>query len=124
MVYGFDIGALIKATIKKILRIDLLMVIYTDSRLLYDCLVKLGTTQEKRLMIDVMCLRQVYKRREITEVKWINGNINPADSMTKSKPLGALKLLIDINKVQLQEKEWVERAEGARVDIMGGEKDQ
>ena len=56
MVYGFDIGALIKATIKKILRIDLLIVIYTDSRLLYNCLVKLGTTQEKRLIIDVMCL--------------------------------------------------------------------
>jgi hypothetical protein len=99
MVYGFDIGALIKATIKKILRIDLLMVIYTDLRLLYDCLVKLGTTQEKRLMIDVMCLQQVYKRREITKVKWIDGNINPADSITKSKPLGALKLLIDTNKV-------------------------
>jgi hypothetical protein len=44
--------------------------------------------------------------------------------MTKSKPLGALKLLIDTNKVQLQEKEWVERAEGARVNITGGEKDQ
>jgi hypothetical protein len=56
MVYGFNIGALIKAIIKKILRIDLLIVICTDLRLLYDCLVKLGTTQEKRLMIDVMCL--------------------------------------------------------------------
>jgi hypothetical protein len=123
MVHGFDIGALIKATIKKILRIDLPMVICTDSRLLYDCLVKLGITQEKRLIIDVMCLRQAYERREITEVKWINGDTNPADSMTKSKPSGALKLLIDTNKVQLQEKEWVERAEGARVNITGGEKD-
>ena len=56
MVHGFDIGALIKATIKKILGIDLLMVIYIDLRSLYDYLVKLGTTQEKRLMIDVMCL--------------------------------------------------------------------
>ena len=59
-------------------------------------------------MIDVMCLQQVYERREITEVKWIEGNINPADSMTKSKSSGALKLLIDTNKVQLEEKDWVE----------------
>jgi len=119
MVHGFDIGASIKATIEKILRIDLPIVICTDSRSLYDCLVKLGTTQEKRLMIDVMCLRQAYERREITEVKWIDGETNPADSMTKSKPSGALKLLIDTNKVQLQEKEWVERTEGVGVGITG-----
>ena len=57
IVYGFDIGISIKATIKKILGITLLIVIYTDSRSLYDYLVKLGTTQEKRLIIDIMYLR-------------------------------------------------------------------
>jgi hypothetical protein len=109
MVHGFDIGASIKATIEKILNIDLPLVLCTDSKSLYDCLVKLGTTQEKRLMIDVMCLRQAYERREITEVKWIDGNTNPADSMTKSKASNALKQLIDTNKVQLVVQEWVER---------------
>jgi hypothetical protein len=101
MVYGFDMGASIKATIERILQIDLPLVLCTDSRSLYDCLVKLGTTQEKRLMIDMMCLRQAYERREIAEVKWIDGDTNPADSMTKSKPSNALKLLIDTNKVDL-----------------------
>ena len=38
-------------------------------KFLYDCLVKLGTTQEKGLMIDVMSLRQSYKWQKITEVK-------------------------------------------------------
>ena len=57
IVYGFDMGASIKATIERILGIDLLLVLYTDSRSLYDCLVKLRTTQEKRLMINVMCLQ-------------------------------------------------------------------
>jgi len=42
-----------------------------------------------------MCLRQAYERREITEVKWINGSDNPADAMTKAKPCQALKILID-----------------------------
>src|ERR1019366_2123182 len=91
--------------------ISLPIVICTDSRSLYDYLVKLGTTQEKRLIIDMICLRQVYERREITKVKWIDGNTTPADSMTKGKPSGALKLLIDTNKVQIGEKEWVERIE-------------
>ena len=69
IVYGFNIGASIKATIEKMLGISLPMVICTDLRSLYDCLVKLGTTQEKRLIIDIMCLRQAYERREITKVK-------------------------------------------------------
>jgi hypothetical protein len=57
MAHGFDIGAFAKSTIDKVLGIDLPLVLCTDSRLLYECLVKLGTTQEKRLMIDIMCLR-------------------------------------------------------------------
>ena len=78
------------------------MVLCTDSKSLYDYLVKLGTTQEKRLMVDLMCLRQAYERREITEIKWISRGTNLADTMTKSKPCPALKLLVDINKLDLQ----------------------
>jgi hypothetical protein len=57
MAYGFDIRASVKATLDKVLGIDLLLVLCTDSKLLYKYLVKLGITQEKRLMIDVMCFR-------------------------------------------------------------------
>jgi tryptophanyl-tRNA synthetase len=109
MAHGFDIRASVKSTIDKVLRIDLPLILCTDSKSLYKCLVKLGTTQEKRLIIDVMCLRQAYKRREIAQVKWIEGTTNPADSMTKSKPSNALKLLLDTNKVQMKVQEWVER---------------
>jgi hypothetical protein len=54
--YGFDIGAFAKSIIDKVLGINLPLVLCTDSKLLYKCLVKLGITQEKRLMIDIMCL--------------------------------------------------------------------
>jgi hypothetical protein len=109
MVHGFDMGASVKSTVDKALRIELPLVVCTDSKSLYECLVKLGTTQEKRLMIDVMCLRQAYERREIAEVKWIKGNSNPADSMTKAKPSNALTQLLDTNILQLDVEEWVER---------------
>jgi hypothetical protein len=69
MAHGFDIRASVKSTIDKMLGIELPLVVYTDSKSLYECLVKLGTTQEKRLIVDVMCLRQAYERREIAEVK-------------------------------------------------------
>lgn len=83
MVHGFDAAAVIKSTVKKILKISLPLVACIDSKSLYDCLVKLGSTQEKRLMVDVMCLRQLYERREVTEITWIDGDSNPADAMTK-----------------------------------------
>jgi len=67
--YRFDIRAVIKLIVNKILNINLPLMICTDLKSLYDCLIRLGTTQEKRLIIDVMCLWQAYKRREITEVK-------------------------------------------------------
>jgi hypothetical protein len=60
-------------------------------------------------MVDLMCLRQSYERREIAEVKWIDGNTNPADAMTKTKPCQALKDLINTNMVNLQVTEWEER---------------
>jgi len=69
MAHGFNIRALVKSTIDKVLGIDLPLVLYINSKLLYECLVKLGTTQEKRLIIDIICLRQAYKRKEIAKVK-------------------------------------------------------
>jgi hypothetical protein len=39
----------------------------------------------------------------------IDGDSNPADAMTKSKPSTALKRLIDTNRIKLETMEWVER---------------
>jgi hypothetical protein len=43
MAHGFDIGALVKSMIDKVLGIDLPLVLYIDSKSLYECLIKLGT---------------------------------------------------------------------------------
>jgi len=54
--YRFNIGAVIKSTVNKILNINLPLIMYTDLKSLYNYLIRLGTTQEKRLIINVMCL--------------------------------------------------------------------
>jgi hypothetical protein len=69
MVYRFDIAHLVKTTLNLILNKDILLVVCTNSKSLYNCLVKLGITYEKRLIIDVICMREAYKRREIAQVK-------------------------------------------------------
>jgi hypothetical protein len=61
MAYSFNIGALVKSIINKILEIELLLVIYINSKLLYKCLIKLGTTREKHLIINIIYLYQIYK---------------------------------------------------------------
>jgi hypothetical protein len=110
MAHGSDMAFAIKSTLDQMLQANVPIVLCTDSKSLYDCLVRLGSTQEKRLMIDVMCLRQAYERRQITDIKWIDGSSNPADAMTKSKPCDALRQLIDTNRIDLQAIGWVERS--------------
>ena len=69
MAYKFNIEAIIKLTIDLVLNITISLVIYTDLKSLYNCLARLSTTQEKRLMVDLMCLCQLYKHREIAKIK-------------------------------------------------------
>jgi hypothetical protein len=111
MINDFDVEAIIKSIIEHILKLknSLSLVLLTDSKSLYDCLVKLSTIAEKRLMIDLICLRQSYERREIAEIRWIDENSNLADAMTKSKFCNALIKLIDINIIELKITEWIER---------------
>jgi len=56
MAYRFNIRAVIKLIVNKILNINLPLIIYTDLKLLYNCLIRLSTTQEKRLIINIIYL--------------------------------------------------------------------
>jgi hypothetical protein len=66
--HDFDVESVLKSILIKMLVIDILLILTTDSKFLYDCLIRLNITIEKRLMIDVMILRQFYEQREITEM--------------------------------------------------------
>jgi hypothetical protein len=61
MAYGFNMGALVKSIIDRVLEMELLLVVYTDSKSLYEYLIKLGTIREKRLIIDIIYLCQAYE---------------------------------------------------------------
>ncbi len=60
-------------------------------------------------MIDIIALRQLYKRREITEIQWINKKDNPADFIMKPIPNKALEKFINLNQLNIQVKGWVQR---------------
>jgi hypothetical protein len=61
MVAGVNMAVSLLMSYAKICRYlgidNFLVVVCTDLFSLYKCLVKLGTTKEKRLIIDIMALR-------------------------------------------------------------------
>ncbi|KHJ32825.1 hypothetical protein EV44_g3648 [Erysiphe necator] len=106
MISSFDLGSALITTLKAVTKSlsikSIPLIIYTDSFSLYQCLTKQGILIEKRIMIDVMSLRQSYERREIEEFRWINGADNPADAMNKSSPNKALTNSIDSNTLSIR----------------------
>jgi hypothetical protein len=113
MVAGVDMAYALASTIQMITsRLNLPpipTIVCTDSYSLYECLVKLGTTKEKRLMIDIMALRQSYERRELHEIRWIHGDDNLADAFTKGTPNRSLEQFIDSNCATIRVEGWVSR---------------
>jgi hypothetical protein len=105
LVYDFDLNAAFTATMSAILDRFVSFVFCTDSKSLYDCLIKLDTTQKKRLMINVMSLQQLYERRKITKMKWIHEVNNSIDFMIKIKTFSTLRTLIDINTINMNDNE-------------------
>jgi len=45
------------------------MVIYINLFLLYEYIIKLSITKEKYLIIDIITIRQSYKRKEFSEIR-------------------------------------------------------
>jgi hypothetical protein len=85
MVNGVNVGIAFAITLKIIItrfnQPEILLVICTNLYFLYECLVKFGITQEKRLMIDILAFRQSYERKEIAEIRWIYNRDNPANAL-------------------------------------------
>ena len=73
LVGGFDLAYVLADTLRMItgrMKLPTIpLVVCTDSYSLYECLVKLGTTTEKRLIIDIINLRELYKNREIIDIR-------------------------------------------------------
>jgi hypothetical protein len=112
MIHDFDVESILKSILIKLLdkKISMSLILIFDSKSLYDCLIHLSITIEKRSMIDVMILCQFYERSEITKMIWIHDINNSTNSMIKIKSSTALKTIIDINQINLNIIEWVKRA--------------
>lgn len=55
---------------------------YTDSKSLFDVIVKESTTTEKRMSIDLRAVNESYRNREVSDIAFIRSHVNPADALT------------------------------------------
>jgi hypothetical protein len=65
----FILGLILELIIKQLKSKNIPTIVYTNLLSLYKYLVRLGTTKEKRLIIDIIALRQSYKYKEIFEIR-------------------------------------------------------
>ena len=63
VVHAFDYGSTLRLTLNKMFGRTISLVLYTDSKSLYDSLVGMTAITEKRLLIDLCMLRQSYELR-------------------------------------------------------------
>lgn len=108
-VHAFDVASTLRVTLNNIFDRSIPLVLYTDSKSLFDSIVGMNSTTEKRLLIDLSLLRERYELRELTEVVWIPSEENPADALTKENASPALMSLLQKNKISVNAKVWVDR---------------
>jgi hypothetical protein len=80
---GFDAAYSLKHDLQTILKRSVDILMYTDSLSLFDVITKLSTTAEKRLMIDLVVVREAYDCMEIAQLAFLRTNWNPTDALLK-----------------------------------------
>jgi hypothetical protein len=80
---GFDAAYSLKHDLQTILKRSVDIFMYTDSLSLFYAITKSSTTAEKRLMIDLVVMREAYDRMIIAQLAFLRANWNPADALTK-----------------------------------------
>jgi hypothetical protein len=63
------ISTTLRIIIKQLKLPPILAIVCIDLFLLYEYIVKLRTTKEKRLMINIIAIRQLYKRCELSKIR-------------------------------------------------------
>ena len=56
---------------------------YIDNKSLFENIYSTKMVDEKRLRIDIASIKQMIDRGEVADVKWINAELQIADSLTK-----------------------------------------
>jgi hypothetical protein len=83
LIVCFDNEIIIRQMISEILRREIPIDVYIDSKTVFDMISHLSATLEKRLQIDAFALQESRMRGELRSLFWIQSRQNCADALTK-----------------------------------------
>jgi hypothetical protein len=106
---GFDAAYALKHYQQTILKRSVDILMYTDSLSLFDFITKSSTTTEKRLMIDLVVVREACDRTEIAQLAFLRTNCNPADALTKVSRNTYLETILTTGTIDHPVAQWVVR---------------
>ena len=80
----FDDALAISKHLEFVLRKPIPVHILTDSKSMFDTILKGSRTIEKRVMLDIYVTRQAYKSKEISNIGFVRSSHNLVDGLTKT----------------------------------------
>lgn len=84
---AYDRGFNIKCALKSISPLDdFPQILNVDSKALFDTITTLHEGKEYRLRQTVQRIRDSFESKELNMLRWIQGNVNIADALTKRNP--------------------------------------
>lgn len=83
LVDGFDYAYCLKLDLENILQPNIPIKVLTGSKSHFNVILQSTATQEKRLLIDLACIRAGYKTFERHKMAQVLSNQNRADAVTK-----------------------------------------
>ena len=83
------------------------VVMFTDSKCIFDTITKLSSVSEKRLLIDIASIREDYSTGVLTNVAHVSSQFNLADPLTKDMNSPLLTQLMETGKLRHPINQWI-----------------
>ena len=113
---AFDYSYLLKYDIEQLLQQRIPIQMFTDSKSLFDVIVRASMSSERRLMIDISATREAYERNEIADIGLIGSEHNLADCMTKIMALKQLLHVLSTQKLNHPIEQYVIRKTSQKIN--------
>lgn len=112
---AFDNAILTKHDLRRLLNLDIPIIMLMDSEALFRILTRSRYTTERRLEIDIAAAREAYGSRKISNIAWIHSQDNYADDLTKINGNGSLLQLLQTHKIDHVIRQWIIESHSSKI---------
>lgn len=106
----FDVSYTLRCELEHLCGGDTVPVqLFTDNKTLFDVVSKGSRTSEKRLMLDIACTREGFKKMEINDIGLIRSVDNIADGLTKVMSQAKLQTVLKSGSLDVTVEQWIIR---------------